>query len=301
MTADRDTERIVRSWLEVGVTALPDHILDTVLDQLPATPQRRSMWPTRRFAQMTTPLKLAIGAAAVLLVALVGYNLLPGTSSSVGGPGPSPTATPVPTPPPTSLTTTDLNRSLAAGTYHVDTDFAAPFALTLPAGWTPFGLHRGETSLSGPLNAKGQQPYFGAFVLHHVSVDPCREDPSASAIPVGSPAQMTAADVVSALGAMPGFQTGPVTNVTVDGQPALRTDLSNTFEPTASGCVGDDLIPIWTTVDGTPVATNPGGVTEHLWIVDQPNGPVILVGEFTEQADQDLATMEAIVASVDFD
>ena len=87
MTADRDTERIVQSWLEVGVTALPDHILDTVLDQLPATPQRRSMWPTRRFAQMTTPFKLAIGAAGVLLVAIVGYNLLPGSSQGVGGPG----------------------------------------------------------------------------------------------------------------------------------------------------------------------------------------------------------------------
>jgi hypothetical protein len=112
---------------------------------------------------------------------------------------------------------------------------------------------------------------------------------------------MTAADVVSALGAMPGFQTGPVTNVTVDGRPALRTDLSNTLDPNESGCVGGGLIPIWTTIDGTPVSTNPGGAVEHLWIVERPNGPVILVGEFTEQSEQDFATIEAIVASVDFD
>ena len=38
MSTDRDVTRIVRSWLEEGVTALPDRVLDAVLDQLPATP-----------------------------------------------------------------------------------------------------------------------------------------------------------------------------------------------------------------------------------------------------------------------
>ena len=35
MSADRDADRIVRSWLEEGVTALPDRVLDAVLDQVP--------------------------------------------------------------------------------------------------------------------------------------------------------------------------------------------------------------------------------------------------------------------------
>ena len=43
MSTDRDVNRIVRSWLEEGVSALPDRVLDTVLDQLPATPQRRAL------------------------------------------------------------------------------------------------------------------------------------------------------------------------------------------------------------------------------------------------------------------
>ena len=37
MSTDRDVTRIVRSWLEEGVTALPDRVLDAVLDQVPAT------------------------------------------------------------------------------------------------------------------------------------------------------------------------------------------------------------------------------------------------------------------------
>ena len=53
MSTDRDVTRIVRSWLEEGVTALPDRVLDSVLDQVPATPQRRvTWWPARRLPAM---------------------------------------------------------------------------------------------------------------------------------------------------------------------------------------------------------------------------------------------------------
>ena len=103
MSTDRDTTRIVRSWLEEGVTALPDRVLDAVLDQVPATSQRRPWWPARTFREMNQALKLAIVAAAVMVVALVGINLMPG-SGVVGGPAPSlsPSPSPTPTPPPTA-------------------------------------------------------------------------------------------------------------------------------------------------------------------------------------------------------
>ena len=42
--------------------------------------------------------KIAVAAAAVLIVAVVGYNLLPGSSTGVGGPAPSPSAVPTATP-----------------------------------------------------------------------------------------------------------------------------------------------------------------------------------------------------------
>ena len=101
MSTDRDVTRIVRSWLEDGATALPDRVLDNVLDQLPATPQRRAWWPAWRLREMNSALKLAIAAAAVVVVAIVGINLLP-RSEGVGGsgtsasPAPSSTASPSP-------------------------------------------------------------------------------------------------------------------------------------------------------------------------------------------------------------
>lgn len=94
MSTDRETTRIVRSWLEEGVTALPDRVLDTVLDQLPATPQRRSWWPAWRTNPMNTYAKLLAAAAAILVVAVVGYQFLPRN----GGSGGQPTIAPSPSP-----------------------------------------------------------------------------------------------------------------------------------------------------------------------------------------------------------
>ena len=59
MSTDRETTRVVRSWLDEGVTKLPDRVLDAVLDQVPATPQRRSGWSAWRSYRMNTYLKLA--------------------------------------------------------------------------------------------------------------------------------------------------------------------------------------------------------------------------------------------------
>ena len=124
MSTDRDTTRIVRSWLEEGVTALPDRVLDAVLDQLPATSQRRPWWPARRFREMNNALKLAIAAAAVVVVALVGINLMPG-SGVIGGPGPSPTPNPTPTlsptqaPSPSPASNLNFTGDYVAGTTYV--------------------------------------------------------------------------------------------------------------------------------------------------------------------------------------
>jgi hypothetical protein len=56
MSIDRDvdTARIVRSWLRTEEHESADRVLDDVFALLDATPQRRSWWPARRFADMTS-------------------------------------------------------------------------------------------------------------------------------------------------------------------------------------------------------------------------------------------------------
>ena len=52
MSTDRDTTRIVRSWLQTDEYESADRVLDAVLDQLDTTPQRRATWwPARRLTQ----------------------------------------------------------------------------------------------------------------------------------------------------------------------------------------------------------------------------------------------------------
>lgn len=92
MSSDPETTRMLRSWLDEGVTRLPDRVLDAVLDQVPATPQHRATWwPVRRTPIMNKIATIGLAAAAVFVAVVVGVQLL-GTSGT--GVVPEPTATP---------------------------------------------------------------------------------------------------------------------------------------------------------------------------------------------------------------
>ena len=93
--SDRDVNRAIRSWLHEDRHEDVSRIAGAVLDQVETTPQRRSWWPARRISDMNTYVKFAIAAAAVLVVAVVGYNFLP-VRGGVGGP--TATASPSPAP-----------------------------------------------------------------------------------------------------------------------------------------------------------------------------------------------------------
>ncbi len=119
MSTDGDVTRIVRSWLEEGRTALPDHVLDIVLDQLPATPQRRPSWPARRLLDMNTPTRIAAAIAAVVAIAVIGAIVIP-KGSGVAGP------------------TSTVGASSAPGSSPTPTVYTSSryrYSITLPAGW----------------------------------------------------------------------------------------------------------------------------------------------------------------------
>ena len=97
MSTDRDTTRIVRSWLEDGVTQLPGSVLDGVLDQLPATHQRRATWwRARRPFEMNKILAFSAAAVAIVVVAIVGIGLFGPTGPNFGAPEETPIVTPTP-------------------------------------------------------------------------------------------------------------------------------------------------------------------------------------------------------------
>ena len=84
MTTERDPRtRIVLSWLREEAHENAERVLLRAFDEVDSTPQRRSWWPARRTNHMNTYAKL-IAVAAVLVVAIVGYQFLPWGSGSGG-------------------------------------------------------------------------------------------------------------------------------------------------------------------------------------------------------------------------
>jgi hypothetical protein len=94
MSTDRDTTRIVRSWLKEDAHENADRVLDLVLDQIDTTPQRRATWwPVRRLMTMNSTTRYGIAAAAVVLAALVGFSLINNQLANDPTPTPSPSGT----------------------------------------------------------------------------------------------------------------------------------------------------------------------------------------------------------------
>jgi len=95
MTTERDPRtRIVLSWLREDGHENPERVLLRALDAVDTTPQRRSWLPARRTTRMNPYAKLVAAAAAMLVVAIVGYQFLPGRSgvgAPIATPSPSPT------------------------------------------------------------------------------------------------------------------------------------------------------------------------------------------------------------------
>ncbi|HEX6138908.1 MAG TPA: hypothetical protein VF013_00405 [Candidatus Limnocylindria bacterium] len=258
MSNERDTTRIVRSWLEEGADRIPDRVLDVVEARLHATPQRRAGWLARRFSIMNrTTVRYGLGAAAIIFVLVLGSRFLP--TSNTGGPQPTPTPTPEPTPAP--LTGTD--RNLAAGTYRAGDPFLFPLEATVPAGFRghiggPYYVDLYPDSRAGGL-------FF--IVFDEVSVDPCDASKGMTTVPAtGERGAKTAADLVTALSEMPGIEVSDVSDVTVSGY--TGTSLTITAPDSFAGCnLGPDGYVLWRLPLRANFAMTEGQVY-RLWVLD---------------------------------
>ena len=97
MSNHLDPDRSITRWLVAEAPdRAPERLLEASRAQVSSTAQRRSLRLVRRIQAMNSYAKLAIAAAAVVVVAVVGINLGPGlnTISSVASPTSSPPASP---------------------------------------------------------------------------------------------------------------------------------------------------------------------------------------------------------------
>jgi hypothetical protein len=274
MHSDRETTRIVQSWLDEGVTALPDRVLDAVLDQVPATQQRRSWWLAWRFADMNSLAKFAIAAAAVVVVAVVGINLLP-RSGGIGvqppSASPSPSPTPTASPSPSTEVTFPPEGKLAVGE-HSMTRNGIRLSVTLPtADWLSDQAFFFNKSV-------GTTPEGASFLFWDtnpigVFADPCADKKA-------PPAGPSTADLAAAVSTLPGTElvSGPV-DVMVGGRDAKHVVIK-VPEDAPCGAEGREFYLWYAPADAccSRYISAPGA-TMRVWIIDVDGKIVWIDGE----------------------
>ncbi len=288
--SDRETERIVRSWLTEGTMRLPDRVLDAVLDEVPSTPQRRAWWPAWRFADMNNTLRLGLAAVAVTAVGLIGFSLLP-HRNDVGGGAPNSTpsaaqtlaATTAPTP--TAALRLPLAGPIEPGRYTVDVrDSPITVGLTLGSGWDSGGWY----VRSDPMNAA-----VSLWIAANVPADPCDMPGSLPDQPIGP----TVDDFVSALDAQANTDLSAMVDVTIGGHAGKRFVMTYSEHPT---CFGDIPLVMWTAPNGEYRALEPG-TGEAVYVLDV-DGQRLVIDAAYDPADIAVATnVNDVIDSMEFD
>ena len=291
MSADRDTTRIVRSWLDEGVTALPDRVLDAVLDQVPATPQRRGGWPARRFPLMNKIVGFGPAAAAVVAVVLIGSQLL-GSPGNFGGSGTQPSPTPEPStgepsvepsvaePTSPSGCCVPPGGSLDVGGFVFDEE-AVPITVTIPAsGWSVLpefsALQKGDQA--DPPNGAGAALLAWAITDPiNVYGDPCHWSSTSPETPA-----TTVDEIAAALAAQASRDATAPVNVTVGGYAGKYITLhvpndAPTRDEAFADCDENTFASYGYEGDSGPARYHQGpGQIDELWILDVRGAIVIL-------------------------
>jgi hypothetical protein len=246
---------------------------------------------------MNTYAKLAIAAAAVVVVALVGYNLLPTSGGNVGvtpsdspslSPSPSPSPTAVPSPSPSELAFFP-DGSIEAGR-HSMVRSGKSFSVEMPSGWIS---HLGVRIYT----FSGQAAFiFWGDPPANVYADPCTKEP------LDPPAGDTPAELAAAVSSIPGTDlVGGPSDLTIDGHPAklvtirIREDVD---------CAPGEFLLWYREADGPAGGRWPDalGDTINVWIIDVDGTIVWIDGEASSSTTPALQeTMRQIVESIQFE
>lgn len=270
-----DIDRVLGHWFEDGPAVMPERVADVVARRISQRPQRRSLRLLWRFP-MSPAMKYGLAAAAVLIVALVGYNLLP-RGTSVGGP--PATATPAPT-----LTPPSPSPSLAPSVVDASA-FDVPLTLTLSGGWT---LHVIE-----PTNL---ELLWGGIDRVDLAFHPLKMVTLPGAT-VADPWIPVPADFVAWIRQRPEFTAFQTLPVTVGGRTGTEIDVADTWK---TGAAKHEFLRYGT--GGWLYQQGDNGNRIRFVIVPGPSGDGFIIVMNAAAADFDAAAAEldVVLATVQF-
>jgi hypothetical protein len=267
--SDPTFDQRIADWLEDDPMWAPAEVLNTVLAALPSV-DRRAPW---RLPWSLPPIfgsRPALGALLIVVALLAGaYGLAGLTGVGTGGPRPATTSPSPATASPSAPTigSADVNRVLPGGSYRM-ADFAAPFDVTLPAGWQAMEVSRNNVVL------RQTNTYLTLVNMDAVYADPCHPDASAT------PIQPGADSLLAALGSMAGATVTDIRDATVGGASGKAFTMITSVDAAAEHCSNPSSLSIGTYQrNGTAVDVLIGpSETNALWVVDAPGARVLIGG-----------------------
>ena len=259
---------------------------------------------------MNNALKLAIAAAAVVVVAIVGISLLPKSEGIIAGPGPSPTPpTPMPlqTSPSTASNVNVVGNLIPGKTYVMNDPCCigpGAISLTVPGpGWfTIDPVILGKNVIGDP---NLYDIYLAPHRVGNLYTGGCNWRGTALDPPIGT----TVDDLATALVAQAGPGGSPPTPVTVGGHPGMKVELSIPKGIEVDTCDSDGDFPIfgrWYTGDMLNLGAAPWtyGNEQHntVYIVDvDGTRQVIDTMYLPGTSAANLAELDQVVASIKFE
>jgi hypothetical protein len=305
MNQSRDIERLLDQWLADGSSVAPDRVIDIVSDRIERQPQRPVWRLDWRHLQMNPLAKAGAAIAAVVLIALVGYTLLPGGSSGVGGPAPSASPTATRSPAPSAKVLPDGR--LTAGNYSARPfgGDAAGVTLTfdVPDRWTGFP----EWALAGPLDTAAPHGIGMAFFQADGAFDdPCHWDKAGTGTLEGQPGETpvgpTVDDLVADLRANTSYTTTTPVDVVIDGYAGKQLTIQMPSDVDPVFCdneKGDGIGNSWIFTSGAGPYEQGVANRSNLRIVDVDGQRVIVVvKDYVGTPAEDQAAAQAIVDSI---
>jgi hypothetical protein len=194
---ERDATRVVRSWLEEGADRIPDRVLDAVEAQLPANPQRRAGWLSRRLSMLNRR-NVGFGLAAAIVVGAAAFGVASIGPLNVGTKPPIPEAETLPL----------ESKVLEPGFYALE-GFPARLVSDVPDGFVPCGMSEAERGIC-PAGEGARAAALGVMVVENVVQEPCSDV-------LRDPPPASLDELVAAISSLEGFEATPAVDVSIDG------------------------------------------------------------------------------------
>jgi hypothetical protein len=298
MTASRDPDRLIRQFVLEGEEQLQDQVYDAIRAEIDHKRQRVLIGPWR-MPVMNKVLAIGLGAAAVVVVAILGAQFL-GSGTNVGGPGPEPTPTEVPTPTPTRE---DSPAGLPLEPIELEwdgmPDEAPRITLTIPApGWRSPGdgiLEKGnevENLPEAAIITFSEAP----GTAFHVFGDPCRLEATRPDAPA-----TTVDEITAALAAQASRNASEPADITVGGYTGKVITLHVPEDADVNACEGGEFASFGIADDDLARYHQGPGQIDELWIIDVDGAIVIIDAMYrSDTPDELIEEMRTMAASATF-